>query len=285
MGVTAEGAVLGTPFYMPPEQVRGASSIDSRADIYSLGVILYECSSGVRPYEAITLEHLAILIHEGKAMPLSERRPSLPLAFCQVVARAMAVDRDRRYPTARELADALAPFRVLTAPGLRTSEPPRVVIRSSAPPASHEVSAAATAFLVPSVTATAMADTMRTDAPPRSSTRSRGWAWLAGLVVFTGVAFSVTFARYSRAPATGAVTAAIGPEPPAPSPSVTPVALAPVASSTGSGLDARDAGPSSVLAPPRPSAALAKPSSSNAPAPGPKSRVDQNGLAGENPFR
>ena len=62
MGVTAEGAVMGTPYYMPPEQVRGAASIDLRADVYSLGVILYECVSGVRPYEAPALEQIAILL-------------------------------------------------------------------------------------------------------------------------------------------------------------------------------------------------------------------------------
>jgi serine/threonine-protein kinase len=289
MGVTAEGALMGTPFYMPPEQVRGAAAVDLRADVYSLGVILYECASGVRPYEATSFGQIAILIHEGKARPLAERRPTLSPAFCEIVHKAMHVDRDRRFATARELADALAPFRVPTLAGVHASEPPRVVIRSSAtPPASHAAAAAASALMVPSVTATAMADTMRTDPPPRGSTRWRGWAWLAGLVVFTGVAFSVTFARNSRAPAAGAVTAAIAPDRPVPGP-VTPVALAPVAPSTGPGLDARDAGPSQVLAPPRPSAALAKPASSNAPAPapapGPKSRVDQNGLAGENPFR
>jgi serine/threonine-protein kinase len=294
LGVTAEGAVMGTPFYMPPEQVRGSTSIDARADIYSLGVILYECSSGTRPYDAPTLEQLAILIHEGKGPPLSERRPSLPPAFCQVVARAMAVDRDQRYPTARELADALAPFRVPTVTGVRASEPPRVVIRSSAPPASHEVGAAASAFLVPSVTATAMADTMRTDPPPPSSARLRGWALLAGLVILSGVALTVTFAHRPGAPASagGGVTAVIQPEPPAPGPSVTPVALSPVASLTNPSPDAPDAGPLHGSAPSHPIGPLAKPVVAGAtpppaptPSPAPKSRVDQSGLAGENPFR
>ncbi len=111
LGVTAEGAVMGTPFYMPPEQVRGLASIDLRADVYSLGVILYECSTGVRPYTASTIEQLAVLIHEGKPVPLAERRPGLPRAFCDVIERAMAVDRDQRFQTARALAEALAPFR------------------------------------------------------------------------------------------------------------------------------------------------------------------------------
>jgi len=234
----------------------------------------------------------------GKAPPLSERRPSLPPAFCQVVARAMAVDRDQRYPTARDLADALAPFRVPTVTGARASEPPRVVIRSSAPPESHEVSAAATAFLVPSVTATAMADTLRTDPPPSGSARLRSWALLAGFVVLSGVALTLTFAHRSGAPASagGGVTAVIQPEPPSPGPSVTPVALSPVASLTNASPDAPDAGLPHGSAPSHPIGPLAKPIVAGAapppgvsppptPSPAPKSRVDQSGLAGENPFR
>src|SRR5579863_75211 len=170
MGATADGALMGTPYYMSPEQVRGAGLVDHRADVYSLGVILYECASGVRPYEATAFGEMAILIHEGRARPLAERRPSLPPAFCEVVARAMAVDRDARYPTARALADALAPFRGVaaaapTAQG--SSEPPRVVIRSS-PPASTDVAVAmaATGAVMAQTTATGLADTVNTDPPP-----------------------------------------------------------------------------------------------------------------------
>ena len=97
MGMTKEGATLGTPFYMPPEQVRGEKDIDARADVYAMGVILYECASGKRPFEADTLPHLALLIHEGKPQPLEELRPDLPLSFCELVRRAMASDRKQRF--------------------------------------------------------------------------------------------------------------------------------------------------------------------------------------------
>ena len=106
MGMTKEGSTLGTPFYMPPEQVRGEKDIDARADIYALGVILYECVSGKRPFEAETLPHLALLIHEGKALPLEELRPDLPRDFCDLVRRAMATDRSQRFESAKVLADA-----------------------------------------------------------------------------------------------------------------------------------------------------------------------------------
>ena len=105
--LTQEGAALGTPYYMPPEQIRGESNLDARADVYALGVILYECLSGVRPFEAETLAHLAILIHTGQPTPISQHRPDLPPGFAELVQRAMATDRGQRLQSAGELRSAL----------------------------------------------------------------------------------------------------------------------------------------------------------------------------------
>jgi eukaryotic-like serine/threonine-protein kinase len=110
LGMTQEGATLGTPYYMPPEQIRGDKHIDARADIYALGVILYECVAGNRPFNADTLAHLAVLIHEGNPLPLAQVRPDMPPRFVEVVHRAMAKDKDKRQASARELADQLATF-------------------------------------------------------------------------------------------------------------------------------------------------------------------------------
>jgi hypothetical protein len=75
-------------------------------------VILYECACGERPYEARAIEPLVVLIHEGKAAALHERRPALPRDFCDIVHRAMAVERDQRFDSARSLREALASLRI-----------------------------------------------------------------------------------------------------------------------------------------------------------------------------
>ena len=105
--LTQEGAALGTPYYMPPEQIRGEGSLDARADVYALGVILYECLAGVRPFEAETLTHLAILIHTGQPLPIAQHRADLPPGFAQLVQSAMAADRGRRTQSAGELRNQL----------------------------------------------------------------------------------------------------------------------------------------------------------------------------------
>ncbi len=139
---------LGTPLYMSPEQIRGQGDLDGRADVYALGVILYECVSGAPPFEASSLHHLMVLIHEGQVKPLAERCPDLPPELCDVVARAMATDREQRLPTPRALRDALREVEANllalseTAPG-GGDEAAHVGGAPSIPPPRHDLHATA----------------------------------------------------------------------------------------------------------------------------------------------
>ena len=127
--MTSEGSAMGTPYYMPPEQARGDKSLGTQADVYALGVVLYECLCGVKPFDAETLAHLAVLIAEGNYQPASQRRPGLPAECDAVIARAMAADRTARYASVVELADALRGLRARTdsASPLASVAPPALV--------------------------------------------------------------------------------------------------------------------------------------------------------------
>ncbi|MDQ1637384.1 MAG: eukaryotic-like serine/threonine-protein kinase [Pyrinomonadaceae bacterium] len=110
--LTMAGQVLGTPYYMSPEQWGelsrdGNLEIDGRADIYSLGLVVYEMIIGRRPYSAATLHELRRDHVSVVPPPLIEKAPGVPRAFSDAIARAIAKDRVDRPATAGELAAEL----------------------------------------------------------------------------------------------------------------------------------------------------------------------------------
>jgi serine/threonine-protein kinase len=107
---TDTGVTLGTPFYMPPEQARGQKDLDQRADIYAIGVILYEILSGQKPHRGDGYNAILYQILTQKPVRLETLRANLPDGLVEVVHKAMASEAADRYQTANELIDALAPF-------------------------------------------------------------------------------------------------------------------------------------------------------------------------------
>jgi serine/threonine protein kinase len=110
--LTVAGQILGTPYYMSPEQwgepTRDNSpEVDGRADIYSLGTVFYELVAGRRPFCGLTLQELRREHVTVVPKPLHEVTPDVPEGFSKAIARAMAKERDDRQATAGELANEL----------------------------------------------------------------------------------------------------------------------------------------------------------------------------------
>ncbi len=108
--LTKTGYVIGSPKYMAPEQILG-KKVDQRADVYALGVILYEIMTGVPPYARG--DHMSVMYQhvQGKARPPREINPSLPSGLPEVIMQAMSVDKEKRFQTMNELRAALEKFR------------------------------------------------------------------------------------------------------------------------------------------------------------------------------
>jgi eukaryotic-like serine/threonine-protein kinase len=114
--LTRTGAVVGTPYYMSPEQIRGSDNLDRRADVYSFGVILYEALTGQVPFIADTYGALVLEIATGTPKTPSELVPGLPEELSYVVLRAMARNAPDRFADMEALIHALEPFLSDTVP-------------------------------------------------------------------------------------------------------------------------------------------------------------------------
>jgi serine/threonine-protein kinase len=116
--MTRTGSVMGTPYYMSPEQARGAKNLDARLDVYAAGVILFEAATGRVPFDGDTFNELLIKIVTEESPRVRSLVPELDPGLAEIIDRARQKDPAQRFASAREFRDALARW----AEGARGSE-------------------------------------------------------------------------------------------------------------------------------------------------------------------
>ena len=92
--------VIGSAPYMSPEQLEGSKDVDLRADLWSLGVIVYETLTGTQPFQGSSFVAVGAAVLKGKYRPASELRPNLPRSIDDWLAKALCLDPDGRFQSA-----------------------------------------------------------------------------------------------------------------------------------------------------------------------------------------
>lgn len=120
---TGTGQIVGTPRAMAPEQARALSDLDARADVHAAGSVLYTMLTGVSPFAGPTVMAVLARLIEGRFEPASSLNVSSPPVLDAVIAKALAVERENRYPTARVMRLALADVRRQLDQGMAFTSP------------------------------------------------------------------------------------------------------------------------------------------------------------------
>jgi serine/threonine-protein kinase len=110
VALTQTSALIGSPAYSSPEQMRAAKSVTQASDVWSLGVILYELLTGRTPFEAPTVPELCAAVLHDEPTPLTAYSSGLPEDLGRVLMRCLEKPPERRWPTVTTLAEALVPF-------------------------------------------------------------------------------------------------------------------------------------------------------------------------------
>lgn len=190
-GATKTGELMGTPYYMAPEQVLGEREITHLADIYALGVILFQALSGSVPFDGNALAQIIMKIATQPAPSVREHAPHVPQEFADLILRMMHKEPAERPQTFQDVALGLGPFLATTSPfaqpgALELLAPSSVGARPPAFLATELGTTQAPFAVVPAALS-------KTAQPSRESRRPPGWMLGAGvalLVLIVGWTFS-----------------------------------------------------------------------------------------------
>lgn len=219
MNMTRTGAVMGTPYYMSPEQAKGSSQVDPRSDVYAIGVIMYEALTGRVPFDGDTFNELMFKIVLSEPPALTDVVPDIDPKFAKIVNTAMARELGERYSSADELRGVLEAY-------LAGRSIPAPAVQGGAAPGADAVAAHPGGSVQ---TAESWANTNAEMAVPKKSA-APAIATVLGILVLAGGAFGAYAlvgsggdAPDEAAAAASVEAVAVPPEPKAPEPAVKPV--------------------------------------------------------------
>jgi serine/threonine-protein kinase len=168
--LTRTRAMVGSPLYMAPEQMRSSRDVDARVDVWALGVVLFELLTQRWPFEAETMPELCLKVVSEPPTPMTAFRPDLPAELVAVVDRCLEKEPQKRFADAAELALALAPF--ASADGRELAERARTAIARAA-----EARATPLDAVVP--------------VAPHARGADRAVAWIAGAFLVSASVFAL----------------------------------------------------------------------------------------------
>ncbi|HEY3499228.1 MAG TPA: serine/threonine-protein kinase [Polyangiaceae bacterium] len=290
MAMTRTGAVMGTPYYMSPEQAKGASNIDARSDIYTMGVIAYEALAGQVPFDGSTFNELMFKIVLSTPRSLAETVPGTDSQVIALIDKAMAREPADRYQSAEEFITALDNWAAATGIPATGSPfiPQRGALEVQKPAATSNVNTGVVAR-----TGSSWASSQTGDSPAQSGKKKLVVAAAAGVAItLAGVALAIKLSGGDAKPspesaASSEASAVAAAPPPAPAtpeptkPTAEPLAPAPATSEPAVPAPAASSSAAPAVAPSSqaPAVAVRRGVAPRGPAPQPKTQPTQQNPA------